>query len=130
MAKKYFTAEQANRLLPLVKEEIQELKQIQKSFEEKWKLHRKLKEGHQNVQTETKSLFTLECELEFMEIQAQLHVNNIQSTGAVLKGIEPALVDFPSFKGREEVYLCWREGEEEISFYHGLQDGYGGRKPL
>lgn len=130
MAKKYFTVDQAERLLPVIKEEIRELKLIQKTFEDTWKLRREVKEGGRHVQTKAGSIFTLECELEFMEIQAQLHMNNIRSTGAVLKGIEPALVDFPSFKNKEEVYLCWREGEEKIAFYHGQQEGFNGRKPL
>ncbi|WP_147802225.1 DUF2203 domain-containing protein [Alkalicoccus halolimnae] len=131
MAKKYFTVEQADRLLPIVKEEINELKIIQKEFDDKWSVYHQIQEEKkQNVQTETPSVFKLECELEFIELQAQLHVSNIQKTGAQLKGIEPGLVDFPSFKGKKEILLCWREGEDKIQFYHDPKEGFAGRKPL
>ncbi|QKS71286.1 DUF2203 domain-containing protein [Paenalkalicoccus suaedae] len=131
MPRKYFTVEQANRLIPIVETEIAELKKIQNEFDEKWSAYHQVKENHQqHVQTETESMFKLECQLEFIELQAQLHVKNIQDTGAQLKGIEPGLVDFPSFKEKEEILLCWREGEKEITFYHNKKDGFAGRKPL
>lgn len=131
MVKKYFTVDQANRLLPMIEEEIKQLKLVQKEFDETWISYNEIKkEQEQQVQTETGKIFKLECQLEFIEHQAQLHVKNIQSNGAMLKGIEPGLVDFPSFKGRQEILLCWREGEKEISFYHNLNDGFAGREPL
>ncbi|CAM3737625.1 DUF2203 domain-containing protein [Alkalicoccus chagannorensis] len=131
MPKKYFTVDQANRLIPMVKTEIEELKRIQKEFDDTWTMYQQMKEKKDRlVKTRTDSMFKLECQLEFIEMQAQLHVNNIQHTGAQLKGIEPALVDFPSFKGKTEVLLCWREGEDEILFYHEKADGFAGRRPI
>ncbi len=40
------------------------------------------------------------------------------------------LVDFPSLIDGKEVYLCWRTDEEEIRFYHGMDEGYSSRKPI
>lgn len=40
------------------------------------------------------------------------------------------LVDFLARRGREQVYLCWRLGEPEIRHWHGLHEGFAGRKPL
>lgn len=54
----------------------------------------------------------------------------VSSLGAVPKGLEPALVDFPHRLGGEEVYLCWRAGEKRITHYHGLEEGFSGRRPL
>ncbi|PRO66961.1 DUF2203 domain-containing protein [Alkalicoccus urumqiensis] len=131
MPKKYFTIEQANRLLPLIEQEINELKRIQQEFDEKWQTYHQVKEETTNqVKTDSDTLFKLEAQLEFIEMEAQLHVQNIQQTGAQLKGIEPGLVDFPSFMERSEVLLCWREGEDEIAFYHHPKEGYAGRRPL
>ncbi|MFC4735741.1 DUF2203 domain-containing protein [Bacillus daqingensis] len=131
MAKKYFTVEQANRLIPMIKREIEQLKSIQDEFDEKWNVYHSIKDNKtEHVTTQTGYLFKLECQLEFIEMQAQLHVSNIQNSGAQLKGIEPGLVDFPSFKGKKEILLCWKEGEDRIAFYHYPKDGYEGRRPL
>ncbi|NJP37259.1 DUF2203 domain-containing protein [Alkalicoccus luteus] len=131
MAKKYFTVEQANRLIPMIKREIDQLKSIQDEFDEKWNVYHSIKDNKtEHVTTQTGYLFKLECQLEFIEMQAQLHVSNIQNSGAQLKGIEPGLVDFPSFKGKKEILLCWKEGEDRIAFFHYPKDGYEGRRPL
>ncbi|SDN32903.1 DUF2203 domain-containing protein [Alkalicoccus daliensis] len=129
MYAKYFTITQANKLLPVIKEEITALKDVQAEFNELWKTYQQLKDGN-HVATDAGRIFKLESQLEFMEILAQQHVNNIQANGALLKGIEPALVDFPSFKGGAEILLCWKEGEETISYYHDTKDGFSGRRPL
>jgi hypothetical protein len=54
----------------------------------------------------------------------------VSTLGAVPKGLEPALVDFPHRLGEEEVYLCWRAGEKRITHYHGVEEGFAGRRPL
>lgn len=54
----------------------------------------------------------------------------IAALGAVPKGLEPALADFPHRLGDQEVYLCWRAGEKTITHYHGVEEGFAGRRPL
>ena len=50
--------------------------------------------------------------------------------GALVKDLDEGLVDFPAQREGEEVLLCWRLGEDEISFWHGLEEGFSGRRPL
>jgi hypothetical protein len=57
-------------------------------------------------------------------------VNRIQETGVLVKDLEIGLVDFPSLMEGEEVYLCWKLGEDRIAFWHGTDEGFTGRKPL
>jgi hypothetical protein len=57
-------------------------------------------------------------------------VNEIQETGCLVKDLDEGLVDFPSLIEGEEVYLCWKLGEEHIAFWHGVDEGFAGRKPL
>jgi len=57
-------------------------------------------------------------------------VSKILDTGCLVKDLDEGLVDFPSLMNGEEVYLCWKLGEERIGFWHGLQEGFAGRKPL
>jgi hypothetical protein len=60
----------------------------------------------------------------------QEEVNRIQATGCVVKDLDEGLVDFPSLMKGEEVFLCWKLGEERILYWHGLEEGFAGRKPL
>jgi hypothetical protein len=57
-------------------------------------------------------------------------VNAIHGLGALVKDPDEGLVDFPARRGDEHVYLCWRLGEDEIEFWHGVDEGFAGRKPL
>ena len=66
------------------------------------------------------------------EVVGQINVkaDAISERGILVKGIEPGLVDFPSLKDGREVYLCWREGEAQIDFWHEVDTGFPGRQPL
>jgi hypothetical protein len=57
-------------------------------------------------------------------------VEKIQATGCVLKDLDVGLLDFPAVINNEEVYLCWRLGEERIRFWHRQDEGFSGRRPL
>jgi hypothetical protein len=54
----------------------------------------------------------------------------IEGMGCEVKGIREGLVDFPSLREGREVYLCWRMPEKEILFWHDLNTGFSGRKPI
>ena len=57
-------------------------------------------------------------------------VNEIHGLGAEVKDADEGLVDFPALRGDEEVLLCWKLGEEEVANWHGLEEGFAGRRPL
>jgi hypothetical protein len=57
-------------------------------------------------------------------------LDQIQATGCIVKDLDSGLVDFPSVIKDEEVYLCWRLGEDRIRFYHRQDEGFSGRKPI
>ena len=57
-------------------------------------------------------------------------LDQIQATGCILKDLDSGLVDFPSMIKDQEVYLCWRLGEDRIRFYHRQDEGFSGRKPI
>ena len=57
-------------------------------------------------------------------------LEKIQSTGCVVKDLDTGLLDFPALLNNEEVYLCWRLGEERIRFWHRQDEGFASRKPL
>lgn len=68
--------------------------------------------------------------LERLAARVQAGLNEIQELGGVLKDVGLGLVDFPHLREGEVVNLCWKLGEQRIRFWHGLDEGYGGRKPL
>ena len=57
-------------------------------------------------------------------------VARIHEVGALVKDLDAGLVDFPALRDGEEILLCWRLGEVEVGFWHGLEEGFSGRKPL
>jgi hypothetical protein len=57
-------------------------------------------------------------------------LEKIQATGCVVKDLDTGLVDFPTIINDEEVYLCWRLGEDRIRFWHRQDEGFSGRKPI
>lgn len=57
-------------------------------------------------------------------------VEKVQSHGCVLKDLEIGLIDFPTLYRGEEVYLCWKLGEDGIAYWHGVSEGFRGRKKI
>jgi hypothetical protein len=54
----------------------------------------------------------------------------LRELGVVLRDLDRGLLDFPSLRDGQEVYLCWQEGEDAIRFWHEPDAGFGGRRPL
>jgi hypothetical protein len=57
-------------------------------------------------------------------------VGQVQAIGCELKDPDMGLVDFLSLRNGQEVYLCWRLGEDRIRYWHYLHTGFAGRQPL
>ena len=62
--------------------------------------------------------------------QVQGWVDEINAHGCTCKGVEQGLIDFPCMLGAEVVFLCWQLGEPQVVFWHRIEDGFAGRKPL
>lgn len=57
-------------------------------------------------------------------------VDELHELGVQVKDLDVGLLDFPSEREGEVVLLCWRVGEDEIGYWHGVDEGFAGRKPL
>ena len=57
-------------------------------------------------------------------------VARIHELGGLVKDLDAGLVDFPARREGVEVLLCWRLGEDEVGYWHGLEEGFSGRRPL
>jgi hypothetical protein len=75
-------------------------------------------------------LAELDGEEERARVAVARTVNAIHGKGAIVKDLDDGLVDFPARRDGEEILLCWRLGEDEVGHWHGLDDGFAGRRPL
>ena len=73
---------------------------------------------------------TLEEEFEREGAAVAACVAQLEELGVLVKDLDRGLVDFPALRDGEEVLLCWEVGEDEIAFWHGVDEGFAGRKPL
>ena len=58
------------------------------------------------------------------------YVSQLVAWDITLRDIETGLVDFPALVNGRQVCLCWRLGEERVGFWHELDSGFAGRRPL
>ena len=73
-----------------------------------------------------------ELQIEVAAEAAELErcLDALTELGVQVKDPEAGLLDFPAVRGGEEVLLCWRVGEDEIAFWHPVDEGFSGRRPL
>ena len=71
-----------------------------------------------------------QSQLEYLAHQIDFQLQKIAEKGGIPKGIDPVLVDFPGRHKGRGIYLCWKFGEKKIRYYHGLEEGFAGRKLL
>jgi hypothetical protein len=57
-------------------------------------------------------------------------VDEINDHGAQVKDLDEGLIDFPTLHQGGTVLLCWRLGEDDIGWWHGVEDGFAGRRPV
>jgi hypothetical protein len=57
-------------------------------------------------------------------------VEELDRLGIQVKDLDTGLIDFPSVRDGEEILLCWQLGEDEIAWWHRVDDGFAGRRPL
>ncbi|MFN3599009.1 MAG: DUF2203 domain-containing protein [Aquificaceae bacterium] len=119
---KLFDLETARELIAVIKPIVEEInlkkEELQdyllKLEEEKDILERMYIESHiRDLDSDIKRLF-----------------QKIESLGGVIKGIDPILVDFLSFHQNRYIWLCWKEDEDTIMYWHELEEGFAGRKSI
>ena len=126
---KLFTINEANALLPLVRPTIKRILE----FIGRLRATSEVVIRAEQIDPEAPNLMRLlqqNDEIAGLIKQINDSVNEIQQHGCVCKGVEQGLVDFPCFLGEEIVFLCWQYGEPEIAYWHKIEDGFAGRRPL
>jgi len=129
--RKYFTVEEANKALPLVRMIVGDIVRQYRVVEE---LQQRLSMVSQNRRRPSKDLYSEElaqsqAELDAEEGKLTLYIEELKRLGVEFKGPD-GLCDFYSIMDGREVFLCWRLGEPEVSHWHDLDTGFVGRQPL
>ncbi len=125
-----FNYEEANNLLPKLTKVMSEIREIRgvmlKIMVSKHEIARTNGQGFSSQSEILKDI--TEVATSANRIRDLIEV--VQELGAEVKDIDAGLVDFLYMRRGELVYLCWKLGEEKIRYWHELDSGYSGRKPL
>jgi hypothetical protein len=91
-----------------------------------------LTEAYERFQEEQDTLERMYLESHMKDLDAAIDslFRKIEALGGVIKGIDPILVDFLSFYKNRYIWLCWKEDEDTIMYWHELNEGFAGRKPI
>ena len=122
----YFTIKNANEMLPSV---IKKFKNIVSMKNQVVKIQSELETNPRYISS-FKDYVIKKQELNSAISNFYKAIEDLENIGVMIKSIDEGLLDFPSLRFNEEVWLCWKEGEKEIKFWHGKEEGFMGRKPL
>ena len=129
--RKYFSVEEANKALPLVRMILSDIVRQNRIVED---LQQRLSMVSRDNRPASSELYTEELaqsqsELDSEEAKLTSYIDELRRLGVEFKGTD-GLCDFYSIMNGREVFLCWRLGEPEVSYWHDLDAGYSCRQPL
>jgi hypothetical protein len=132
MARRYFTPSEANELLaevrPLAEALVEHRRLMRLAAERRARLTTRIAGNGGDLDPGD---FREDAEQFEQESQAVARAAEaLQRLGLLVKDLDAGLVDFPALHEGEEVLLCWQVGEDEVAHWHGVDEGFAGRKPL
>jgi len=130
---RYFTLADARAALPSVARAIRDAVQAKARYSEAETAiqnltQRILSMGGLNVDTATAEAWKSQFDSNAQTLKTA--VERIEEMGVLIKDLDVGLVDFPTLFRGEEVYLCWRMDEADIDHWHGVNEGFAGRRPI
>jgi hypothetical protein len=130
---KFFTLQQAENILPDVEAAIREAisaKAEYDSAESEWQDLSQRVAVLGGVQMDRGRAMEQKQRREAAARAFQHAVEQVHDFGCLVKDLDIGLIDFPTLFQGQEVYLCWKLGERGIQFWHGVTEGFRGRKPI
>ena len=121
-----FTLEEANSLVPWLAGKFTDLDRLQQEYSAIRKRITDFQITPNNKTDGTK----LKSESEQVARQIEESIEEILDQGIIVRDASSGLVDFPSLRNGQDIYLCWIGGEERIQYWHGTDEGFSHRKPL
>lgn len=127
--KKLFTPREATKMLPLVSRIAADISGTYQEFMEEYARFQR-ENGDAALASLRDPSITIEASLRNQQDKILAYANELEELGVLLKGESQGLVDFPWEKDGKVVFLCWKLGEPEIRYWHEIEAGFSGRKPL
>jgi hypothetical protein len=132
VADQTFTPAEANALLPRVRPVVEEMVSERRALADaqtrQEELESRIRGNGGSI--DPRAVRGLEAEvLRHAEGVARC-IQRIHELGAQVKDVDSGLIDFPAVREGEVVLLCWQLGEDEIAYWHRVEDGFAGRRPL
>jgi hypothetical protein len=141
--KQYFSLDEVNEQLGLLRDLFERVMQLRAQL--KTLYHRLENAGHPPREEHLRGSATVTTP-GATEVPADVHrdlvlfrglvetlreqVDEIQETGCIIKDIEIGLVDWPALHQGREVLLCWKYGERQVDWWHEVDAGFAGRRPV
>jgi hypothetical protein len=123
----YFTVDSANRILPKVRDLVEKIILKQTELDSVKDEIEKLENQGSTPNTYLSKKYD---DVEELYSQLSTLILELQKSGCLLKDINEGLVDFPAIRLGEQVYLCWKMGEKSVDHWHGVYEGFAGRKRI
>jgi hypothetical protein len=124
MTNRYFTLEEAEAILPDVSGTMKSVQDLKRRIDEKvvgWQKELPDAPAEQAI---------AKGQVDFLISEINQKLQKVVRMGVLPKDLDVGLVDFPARIEGKEGYLCWKVGEDRIRFWHGITEGFSGRKPL
>ena len=128
-----FTLDEAQRLLPEVERFLRSAIDARGDYHDAETAIRSLNERvmlHGGVLVDREKALAFKTRRENAAAVLRNAIESVHALGVLVKDLDTGLVDFPTLYRGAEVYLCWRLGEEGIGFWHPVEEGFRGRRPI
>ena len=121
---RHFTRQEANDSLPTLRPLLERLREARDLLTDT--------EAHEVLSEAAPGNGGGEAAIQVSEsfVEVRYLLSTLQDAGIVIRDIDRGLIDFPGLMDGREIYLCWDFDDEGVDFWHELEAGYGGRRPL
>ena len=130
-----FTPEEANLRLPLVQVIVRDIVELYQNLHDRRERISEIKRlpgasARDEDSVYSEELLQAELDIENDTEQLEAYINELRELGVELEDPALGVVNFPALRDGKEVYLCWKSGEEDVSFWHTLDEGFSDRQLL
>jgi len=126
----YFTVEQANKALPLVKRIVADILTDYGVWRDLMRQFEVLSASATDETGESEEQTAVRAQVDDAAYRIHSYMEELAQIGCVFKGFEQGLVDFHSKRGDRDVLLCWKHGEPAVEHWHELEGGFDKRQPV
>mgnify|MGYP001381288233 FL=1 len=130
MSIKYFTADEANRTLPLVRRIVSDITALYPEWRELVSRYELAVAQAKPEWGESPEQLELRTRIEDVARRITAFLAELEAVGCVFKGFQEGLVDFYGKLDGRDVFWCWKQGEERIGHWHEIEAGFTGRQPV